>query len=99
MKVKTIGNIRHIQQSTISPQKTKVNFADILQEKMQNYVEDWSNTENKIKNKIKTLNPTTSSLLELQNNIQEISLKTQLASQTVEAVTGTIKKLQNISGN
>lgn len=99
LKINRSENINLVKSQTLPELKPQKEFKEVLTEKVKDYFEDWSKVDTKLKNKLQALDPSIKSLIELQDNFQQINLKTQVATQAVEAVTGTVKKLQNISGN
>lgn len=99
LRINSSENIKLVNRHTLAELKPQKEFKEVLTEKIQSYFEDWSKVDTKLRNKLQALDPSIKSLIELQDNFQQINLKTQVATQAVEAVTSTVKKLQNISGN
>ncbi len=99
LKINRSENINLVKKHSIPDFKPQKEFKEVLTEKINNYIEDWSKVDTKLRNKLQILDPSIKSLIELQDNFQQINLKTQVATLAVEAVTSTVKKLQNISGN
>lgn len=99
LKINRSESINLVRKDTLPELKPQIEFKEVLNEKIKNYFEDWSKVDTKLKNKLQALDPSIRSLIELQDNFQQINIKTQVATQATEAVTGTVKKLQNISGN
>lgn len=99
LKINRSENIGLVKKQSFQEIKPKKEFKEVLSEKIQSYFEDWSKVDNKLKTRLQALDPAVKSLIELQNNFQQINLKTQVATQAAEAVTSTVKKLQNMSGS
>ncbi len=77
------------------PTTTQNNLTEIIN----NYVNLWTASEQKLRSQLKNINPESKKIIELQIEINKFNLKTLIATQCAEACSGTVKRVQQMGAN